>query len=310
MSILPRWNVDPADEQRHQPDGEPLWNESYYMDFVADDESIGGYVRLGLYPNLGVSWWTTAIVQTGGPTLMSVAYDLGVTPIPALSAKGPSLDVELEVARSLEDLIVRCSARAERFDDPADVYRGISGTEDEIGMELQWLTDGVPYHYDVATRYEIPCRVGGSIRLGGKEISITGQGQRDHSWGVRDWWAFDWCWFAARLDDGRRVHGADIRIPEMRMAFGYVQSQATGVAAIGRLDVTEELGVEDMPSVGHAGIDPGDLELTIEPLAFAPLLLSSADGRMSRFPRAMARFTDASGCRGVGWVEWNQVQPA
>src|SRR5580704_3225089 len=26
--------VDPSDEQRHPPDGEVLWNESYYLDFV------------------------------------------------------------------------------------------------------------------------------------------------------------------------------------------------------------------------------------------------------------------------------------
>ena len=32
---------------------EPLWNESYYMDFVSHDADVGGYVRIGRYPNLG-----------------------------------------------------------------------------------------------------------------------------------------------------------------------------------------------------------------------------------------------------------------
>ena len=54
--------VDPSDEGRHVPSDEPLWNESPYLDFVAEDGSIAGYLRIGLYPNLGVTWWTAAVV--------------------------------------------------------------------------------------------------------------------------------------------------------------------------------------------------------------------------------------------------------
>ncbi len=37
--------VDPADEDRHPADPEPLWNESHYLDFAAADGSVAGYVR-------------------------------------------------------------------------------------------------------------------------------------------------------------------------------------------------------------------------------------------------------------------------
>ena len=43
--------VSPDDEQRHPPEAEDLWNESYYADFVHEDGSWGGWLRLGLYPN-------------------------------------------------------------------------------------------------------------------------------------------------------------------------------------------------------------------------------------------------------------------
>jgi hypothetical protein len=52
------------------------------------------------------------------------------------------------------------------------------------------------------------------------------------------------------------------------------------------------------------------LELAIEPVAFGPLLLTSTDGRVSRFPRAMARFTADDGRTGTGWIEWNQPEAA
>ena len=34
------------------------------------------------------------------------------------------------------------------------------------------------------------------------------------------------------------------------------------------------------------------------------------DGRVSRFPRSLCRFTEADGRRGVGWTEWLQPPPA
>jgi hypothetical protein len=55
--------------------------------------------------------------------------------------------------------------------------------------------------------------------------------------------------------------------------------------------------------------DVGDLSLTMEPVAFSPVLLEADDGRVSRFPRAWCRFTAADGRQGHGWTEWNQPQP-
>ena len=51
------------------------------------------------------------------------------------------------------------------------------------------------------------------------------------------------------------------------------------------LDVTEVLGAEGLPSSARARIDPVGLDLAIEPVDFGPLLLTSTDGRVSRFPR-------------------------
>ena len=59
----------------------------------------------------------------------------------------------------------------------------------EIALDLTWETDGVPYPWRLATRYEIPCRVTGTVRIGDEDVALAGPGQRDHSWGARDWWA-------------------------------------------------------------------------------------------------------------------------
>ena len=70
----------PDDENRHTPDGEDLWNESYYCDFVRSDGSLGGWLRLGLYPNRQVAWWTTWIVWPDRPGVCSADYRAPIPP--------------------------------------------------------------------------------------------------------------------------------------------------------------------------------------------------------------------------------------
>jgi hypothetical protein len=70
---------------------------------------------------------------------------------------------------------------------------------------------------------------------------------------------------------------------------------------------------EGAPGAGGAGpVGPvgavGALAIDVTPLAFGPVLLRNDDGRTSRFPRAMVRFTTGDGRVGLGWIEWNQPE--
>jgi len=169
----------------------------------------------------------------------------------------------------------------------------------------------VPYHYNVTTRYEIPCTVRGTVTIDGVTHEVNGHGQRDHSWGVRDWWAFGWCWCSLRLDDGTRVHLADIRVPGMPVFFGYVQTPGA-VTPLSALRVSEELVQHGFPKKARidltAGLDatPPTLGLDVAPVAFGPVLLRDDDGRTSRFPRALLECRADDGRYGTGWIEWNQ----
>jgi hypothetical protein len=64
---------------------------------------------------------------------------------------------------------------------------------------------------------------------------------------------------------------------------------------------------EDPPEAGPVG-PVGALAIDVTPLAFGPVLLRNDDGRTSRFPRAMVRYTTEDGRVGLGWIEWNQPE--
>jgi hypothetical protein len=294
-----------ADEARHTPDSEELWNESWYADVVAPDGSVAAYIRLGLYPNLGTAWWHVAVVGPDRPVVVCQRTDLDV-PGDGFAVSTDGVDIALSIDKDLESFTVRGTMTGTRHDAAVDIYDGKPGDPVSIEVDLTWATVGVPYHYGVTTRYEIPCAVTGSVTVDGEQVRLDGPGQRDHSWGVRDWWTFGWCWSAGHLDDGTHTHLTHVRMEGLEFAPGYVQRNGElNPVRSGR--VTEEVDPDGFTD--HATAFHDDLVVEIEPIAFGPILLTSPDGRVGRFPRASARFSTADGRTGLGWVEWNQPPP-
>lgn len=275
----------PSDEGRHEPGPEELFNESWYFDAISEDASLGAYFRLGLYPNLGVSWLTGYVCGPGRDAVPIIDF---AAPLPA----GDALEVQTDALR----VALRCDEPLARF--------AVLVESADVAIDLVWETLGEPYAYRVATRYEIPCRVTGRVRVGDEELELRGVGQRDHSWGTRDWWSAEWMWSAGHLDDGTRFHGVEFRLPEApRLGVGYLQPPEGGVVELDRVAASETVGPDRL--IETARIELGDVGLAVEPLAFGPLELVAPDGRVTTFPRAMCRVTADDGRSGVAWVEWN-----
>lgn len=302
----------PADERHHQHDDDPLWSESYYFDFFDRSGEVGGYVRIGKYPNLGAIWYWACVV---GPDRRLVTVIDHTVPIPdtpgALEIRHDGLWADHNVETPFDHFSLGLEAFGLTLDDPADVYTGAFGAKTPVAFDLEWERDGEVFRYpDLLPRYEIPCRVHGEILVGHETIELDGYGQRDHSWGQRDWWATGWCWTAFRMDDGARFHAVTTK-PSNGFAIGYDQEPgmaAPGFALVTAFDADEVLGAAGIPISAQLTINERRFE--VEPLAWSPILCVHPDGREARFPRAMARFTERDGPQdgrpGMGWIEFNQ----
>jgi len=307
---LPFGPTSPLDERTHPAGPEPLWNESYYMDFVSHDAMLGGYVRIGRYPNLGVIWYWGCVV---GPDRPLVTVIDQAVPFPSryasLEVRNDGLWADHTVETPLEHLSLGLEAFGVALDDPGETYHGLRGERTALGFDLEWETDGIAFRWPEGfDRYEIPCRVHGEILVGDERIEFDGTGQRDHSWGVRDWWDPAWCWTAFRLDDGTRIH-AVTTLPSGAFGIGYLQPPGGGLNLVTQFDSVPTLGPEAIPT--DARLEINGLGVTVEPLAWSPVLLEAPDGRgEARFPRAMARFHVDDGRSGTGWIEFNQPPPA
>jgi hypothetical protein len=268
-----------AAERRHAPGGEPLWGEAWSFDFAAPDRSLGGFVRLGLYPNLGVAWYWAFLVGPDRPVVAVRDHDVELPRTRSLEVRSEGLWSAVNCETPLEHWSVGLEAFAVALEDPLDAFRGERGERVAVGFDLEWEATGPalgdPPGWDRASGYAQPCRVDGLILLGAESIDFAGSGRRDHRWGVQDWWAEPRCRIAGQLSDGTTVQSASFET------------------------VTDEHGLPR-----SARVDGAERDLLVTPVALAAIALEGPDGRRSRLLRALCRLDSSAARSGVAWAEW------
>jgi len=296
----------PADEGRHEAGVEELWGESWYCDWSAADCSYGGYVRLGLYPNLRRAWWWIAIVGAERPLVLTVEHDM---PCPAgdaaLNVTAGGTSYALSCTEAFRRMRVTSSATGVVLPDPADAFKTpLDGKRIPVTLDLTWESRAQVFPYAMATRYELSSWVTGTVTVGHDATTVNCAGQRDHSWGVRDWWMFPWNWTAGHFDDGTYMHAARSIIPDVELfATGYTVTPGGVLTTATRVENAVDIDNEKLPTAARQRI--GDISFTAKPIGHAPVLLVAPDGRETRFPRAMCRYTTDDGRTGSGWTEYN-----
>lgn len=299
------------DEYRHTPDPDvELWNESWYLDVVADDGRLGAYLRYSLYPNEGVAWVWACIVGADRDLIATVEHEL---PLPddaaSLDLDTPVAQLRQEVAEPFGEVTVHLDAEATRYAHPSDLYDGAAGEPARLRMALTWTPLAPPYPYPGMTRYEVASTVTGRLEVDDELLEVAGDGERDHSWGHRDWWAFPWMWTWARLDDGTYLHATKPDIPGIDYEPGFVVPAGGELVEASGFEPRHELDSDGLPR--HTDARLHDLDLRITPLHSSPLRLDAPDGRVTRLVRALCRVEEqgGEGRAGYGWTEWNQPQP-
>ena len=245
----------PADEKRHEGGSERLWSESWYMDWFDAEGKNGGYVRMAVCPNLKECWFWCCIVGQDQKPVFIVDHDSAIPEPPGLEIRSSGLWADLAVESPLEYFSVGVEAFGVALDDPIEAYGDMRGEKIPVGIDLGWATDSHPeetdssdpwaFHYEVTTRYEIPCRVSGEIQIGENKSQVDGWGQRDHSWAERDWWDKGWTWFSGRFNDGSRFHAVSVEGHDL--GIGYHSSQK-GLIGENRVVSEPKLGQEGIPT--------------------------------------------------------------
>jgi hypothetical protein len=290
-----------AEEGRHPPGPEQWWGESWYFDFVQPDWDVAGYCRLGLYPNQDAAWFWFHVVRPGGPTVQIRDHSVACPGRDDLDVAGAGWRASL--APTADGFTVLVDGDGRILADPMDAYGEELGPDIGMTAELAWHGRGPVFEYGVTTRYEQTCRVEGRLAVGDREWGIEAVGQRDHSWGVRDW-LHPHLWSSGTLDDGWAYHL--VRLPGLDVTIGYLLSPDDVIEPLVTADVAAGLDgllagttTLDLRSARHRA------RITATPEAHAPVDLPTPDGTGSRFPRAAVALVTDDGRSGWGWIEYN-----
>jgi hypothetical protein len=295
-----------TDEFAHPAGAEANWNESWYCDFVDEGQRTGGYVRFGLTPNEGVAWFTALLCGPDQPTVAVLDFHAPLNN--PFAVRTDTLEFTHEVVQPLQTYRVHLQGRGESHDDPSALLRGEAGDSVDVSMDLEWSTVGTPYQYRLTPRYEIPCSVTGTVTVDGRRTRFdAAPGQRDHSWGVRDWWAMEWVWSALHLADGTHLHAVDLRIPGTPpIGVGYIQGPDDLLVELSAAEARAVFADNGLPVTTEITLNPGGLTVGADILAHAPLRLVAPDGRVASFARSWASIRTSDGRAGTGWMEWNR----
>lgn len=240
--------LGPDAESSHAPSEDRNWNESFYFNFTDRKRGIGGWTRIGILPNQesdmgGIMLYAggsriLAAVQTGRAEFDEGKLSFGdlcyqcLEPLMKwrLSFTGDMMDIDN--ARKLPELKAE-TLLTQRVEVDLE-FEGIAPCFDFKDSNPRALAEML---VDAGTRlrdlhkvskvssehYEQAGRIGGSIKIGNREISFQGSGHRDHSWGPRDWAAPRlWTWLTCQFGDELAFNLSRVAIASVDIYNGFI----------------------------------------------------------------------------------------
>ncbi len=307
---------DAAEEFAHTAGPDALWNESWYYDWALPDCSLGGFTRVGYVPNERRAWYWLHLFTPGGVVAVRdhdvpLPGDLGTQ-----NLRGDALWCEYVCEEPFAHWRLQAETYGVRVPAGRDLYGGERGERVPVAIDLQFEAGAAPAYWPqmssvvngvASGRYEQTGRWTGEIRAGEDAYDLDATGERDHSWGVRDWWSLPWIWTAAQTGDVA-VNPARPDVPGLDAAAG-VTWHGGGPHTVTAFTTEPRYGERRWPEgITETVTDDSGTTLVLqgETVDAAVLPLAAADGRTSRMIRALMRFEDSLGGTGSGFVEFNQ----
>ena len=255
--------LEPADEHWHQPTKNSHWNESFYFNFFDSGTGWACATRVGATPNASAQDGficlylpddTTGFVRTSQPLdedrsriasggiefrcveplrTWQVRYDGPIHHFdePAtnddlrrtLDSNAPTkhlqLDLELDSLHAPFDYDKRTVHRRPI----ADLLRSAGSRHPLRTLHRTFRTLGALPAMMKANHYEQSGTARGTVTIDGEATAITGLGQRDHSWGVRDMRApANWRWLSCQFGEDLCFNATQVDVLGMRVQGGFV----------------------------------------------------------------------------------------
>ena len=278
----------------HRPGTEREWNESFYFNFYDARSDICGFMRIGIKPNVdersmffflmlpdGSAVGTRGVEPVGDSSLSVKGLEFTMVEPESrwrLSYRGPMARMgAVEVSMVAMDLTFDCLI-------PTYDYRRSVGAEGErIARQV------------ASEHLEQFGQVSGAIEIDGRRIAVDGMGERDHSWGVRDWNAPRmWYWITAQFDGENALNVTKLFTEEGEVSAGFIHLDGRTVPLV-HADMATSLDSRGWPASLEMELvdsEGGRHKVAAEVMRSVQLPFVGRDGRStSLMHENLARYT-------------------
>jgi hypothetical protein len=197
------------DELPHASNSDPLWRESWYLNFFDHSSEVYGIAWMGIRPMVGHGEILFALCE--GPEFLHIMSDFTIPITADIGAERQNFGpLRWEVVEPFERWTMH-------FDDG------------KCRVHLEWEAVTPVYSWEwqdlaASWHFEHPGRVTGYAEVGDRRISIEGYGERDRAWGRRDNTMFETVhWTVGQFNSGTYFHGMQLVSKGKEVLLGFQQ---------------------------------------------------------------------------------------
>lgn len=230
------------------------WNESFYFNFYDRGQDVCGFMRIGLKPNKKEKSVFCFLMMPDGNTF-GVKYqavmennDLEVAGL-KFSKLEDDKKWRLEFNGELSKMVKEGEKEKVSFELIFDALNNIYDYRESVSGEKEKIAVSV-----ASEHLEQFGKITGKLTLGGKVYNITAMGERDHSWGVRDWNAPRmWVWITAQFDEGFAFNLTKLFMDRGEVDAGFIHLDGKNVPIV-RADIVTEYNRDGSPNTVYMAL--------------------------------------------------------
>ncbi len=224
-------SITEKDDYPHIPDNQAEWRESYYFNFVSSDHKSSGFSTIGILPNQLKQEFILAFFH-GDKQIVYFREE-----------KMPAYDPSKIV---LSDNVLSYTLIESMKKWAIDFRR------DDLELQIEWGARFAPLNFGKGSEtswsghFEQSGIINGEAKLpGDKIIPIFGYGQRDKSWGLRNWHIEKWFALHAQFETDSIGLRRDIVNGVSYVSGGFTSAKEQ--VAVSHMDVTYDTNEVNNP---------------------------------------------------------------
>jgi len=285
-----------TDDFRHIPEEELDWRESYYFNFVSRDNKTSGFTTIGILPNQEKAEFVLALIHEDKQKLYY---------------KEQKATINDQSSSLISDKILTY-----KLSEPLHKWE-IDFVDADLELNIEWNARFPPFDFGKGSgtswtgHFEQSGIVKGAAKLSdGRIINIDGYGQRDKSWGPRDWHIENWFAFHAQFETYAVGLRRDTVNGLVHVSGGITSALNQSTASQVDLEITYEKGDCPNPTGALTNIrfvDGNILTLKsrlISPESFVRFSRSFPKGSTELFEGMAIHESAANGEIGTGLIEF------